>query len=241
VTDGDELVAFAQVVRGNEAHSIEVVASPGGDDPRPALLAAALDAVRADGGGPAHLWLSAPDEVDDAVARGAGLAPTRRLLQMRRPLPTGMALEVATRAFRPGEDEDAWLAVNNRAFAAHPEQGGWTRAMLARREAEPWFDPAGFRLHERDGRLAAFCWTKLHPAGGGDPPMGEIYVIAVDPDFQGLGLGRQLTLAGLDAITARGLDVGMLYVDESNRGAVSLYAALGFVVDHTDVAYTTVV
>ena len=229
-------------MRGNEAHSIEVVASPGaGDDPRPALLAAALDAVRADGGGPAHLWLSAPSEVDDAVARGAGLEPTRRLLQMRRPLPTGMAVEVATRAFRPGADDGAWLAVNNRAFAAHPEQGGWTPATLAQREAEPWFDPEGFRLHERDGRLAAFCWTKLHPAGGGDPPMGEIYVIAVDPDFQGLGLGRQLTLAGLEAIAARGIDLGMLYVDESNRGAVSLYEALGFVVHHADVAYTTVV
>jgi mycothiol synthase len=138
------------------------------------------------------------------------------------------------RAFRPGADEDAWLEVNNRAFAAHPEQGNWDKETLVSREGADWFDPAGFILCEKDGRLAGSCWTKVHR--GRSPVLGEIYVISIDPDFQGTGLGRVLAIAGLDWL-AEQAEVGMLYVDESNRGAVELYRKLGFTLDHVDRCY----
>ena len=117
----------------------------------------------AEGGGHVHLWVPKPTADTDAMAESCGLHRGRDLYQMRRPLPVDDDHpEIATRPFRPGVDEAAWLAVNNRAFASHPEQGGWDLDTILEREAEPWFDPEGFLLHERDGRLAASCWTKVH-------------------------------------------------------------------------------
>ncbi|MFK8025199.1 MAG: GNAT family N-acetyltransferase, partial [Ilumatobacter sp.] len=146
--------------------------------------------------------------------------------------------------FRPGTDDDAWLSVNNRALADLGEQGGWTHETFSQRQQEEWFDAEGFRIHERDGRVAGFCWTKVHHAGDGptDPnhesDLGEIYVIAVDPDFHGLGLGSEMTLAGLDHLTDRGIETGLLYVDADNEGAVAMYRKLGFGVHATNAAFT---
>ncbi|CAN5644830.1 hypothetical protein BH24ACT5_BH24ACT5_01290 [soil metagenome] len=200
-----------------------------------ALLAAALERVRARDARSVTWWVHGPTWPADDLATDYGLAPSRRLNLMRRVLPADRPAAVATRAFVVGVDDDAWPAVNNRAFAGHPEQGTWTHTTLAERIATDWFDPEGFRLHEIDGQVAAFCWTKVHDDV--DPRVGEIYVIGVDPDFQGRGLGKELTLAGLDAIVARGVRHGMLYVDADNGAAVSLYERLGFHTSTVDHAY----
>lgn len=232
-------VGYAQLSRGNGSWALEVVVHPHHRyemlDIGPTLLDAALNEVGQAGGGHVHWWVFEPTSIHESLAVVHGLTPGRRLHQMRRSLPTGMPVELATRAFVPGQDEAAWLAVNNRAFALHPEQGGWTTETITSRQREPWFDPAGFLLHERNGRLAGFCWTKVH--ADATPVLGEIYVIAVDPDFHGLGLGKALTLAGLEHLTSRGIGVGMLYVDADNTAAVGLYEALGFTVHRTDRAY----
>jgi len=200
------------------------------------LVLAALGAVRDAGGGTVNLWVARPSEADDRLASSAGLRAGRELFQMRRPLPVGEPWSVAVRPFRPGIDDAEWLAVNNRAFADHPEQGAWDEATLQARLAEPWFDARGFLLHERDGRLAAFCWTKVHTA---PEELGEIFVIAVDPAFHRSGLGREMTLAGLDHLAQLGIAIGMLYVDTTNQQALALYDRLGFSIDHVHRAYTT--
>ncbi|HEX4162725.1 MAG TPA: mycothiol synthase, partial [Acidimicrobiales bacterium] len=171
-----------------------------------------------------------------------GFARERDVIQMRVPLPLGNDVletvpSLSTRPFVPGQDDEAWLRVNNRAFAEHPEQGSWTLDQLHERLAADWVDLAGFLVaDDPDGKgLIGFCWTKIHH--NRSPVLGEIYVIAVDPAHHGSGLGRALTVAGLNSMTDRGVHVGMLYTDDSNDAAVALYGRLGFTVDHVDRSY----
>ncbi|MFV1991925.1 MAG: mycothiol synthase [Acidimicrobiales bacterium] len=173
-----------------------------------------------------EVWVDDPEPEIEEVLADLQFSASRDLYKLGRQLPVGEGFELDTRAFLPGKDDEAWLRVNNAAFAWHREQGGWTQADLDARMAEDWFDPKGFLLHERGGQLAGFCWTKIHRHEM--PPVGEIYVIAADQAFHGVGLGRRLTLAGLDHIASQGIKQAILYVDADNAPAVRLYDTLGF-------------
>jgi mycothiol synthase len=194
-----------------------------------------------------YAYLDAPGNADRDVSgevvvhprhrgHGFGLALVRRSLRdpLDQPrLPAGTTL----RTFRPGRDEQEWLSLNARAFAKHPEQGAWTRHDLQVREQEPWFDPAGFFLAERDGVMTGFHWTKIPAPAEPEQGTGEVYVVGVDPGERGTGLGRALTLAGLGYLSDRGLAEAMLYVDEDNAPAIGMYEGLGFTRWSTDAMY----
>ncbi|MDA8319771.1 MAG: mycothiol synthase [Actinomycetota bacterium] len=199
------------------------------------------------GGSPLRLWAHGDLPAATRLAAATGFTRIRSLWQMRRSLQSHLDRPelppgVAVRTFEVGRDEDAWVALNARAFARHPEQGAWTRHDLDLREREPWFDPEGFFLAERSGRLAGFHWTKVHGQDGRESPhahqaIGEVYVVGVDPGERGTGLGRALTLVGLHHLRSRGLFQVMLYVDEENTPAIRLYESLGFTHWDTDVMF----
>ena len=240
-TGHDHLVGYAQVSRADATNwTLHTVLDPhhrfGADDDVRSLIEPSLQFIDTHGGGGVQYWVSHPSAAHDALAAQYGFHRGRDLLQMRIDLPLAEQTDLITRPFIVGHDEQQWVDVNNRAFAWHPDQGGWTVEGLLRREDEPWFDPQGFLLLEQGDRVVGFCWTKVHV----DPvPMGEIYVIAVDPEFGGRGLGRKLTVAGLASLANRGNTLGMLYVDSDNTPAVALYEKLGFRRNHVNRAYAT--
>jgi mycothiol synthase len=206
-------------------------------------------AARHDPDGRLRLWAHGRQSGAGELARGLGFVRERVLWQMRRSLsaplpPVTLPPGVRVRTFVVGQDEPAWLDVNNRAFAHHPEQGRWSLQDVRTREREAWFDPAGFFLAEVAEpavRTVGFHWTKVHgansDAGHGHQAIGEVYVVGVDPAFQGHGLGRALTLVGLHHLRDRGVSEAMLYVDESNTAAIRVYERLGFTLWDVDVQY----
>lgn len=155
-----------------------------------------------------------------------GFAPERELLFMARSLPAdrepGLG-DYSVRGFRRGEDESAWLAVNNAAFAGHPENGDMDHAELARRMSMDWFDPDDVRMAWSDRRLAGFCWTKIEEEGS-----GEIYIIAAHPDYQGRGFGSELVREGMRHLASKGCRRVYLYTEGDNHAAIRTYERLGF-------------
>ncbi|GLW10342.1 mycothiol acetyltransferase [Microtetraspora sp. NBRC 13810] len=235
---GDTLAGYAHVDPSDEGPVGELVVHPGfrGSGHGGTLLRAVLEHT----GGRLRVWAHGDHPAAARLAAANGFTRARSLWRMRRPLslpvPAPVLPEgVRLRAFVPGADEEAWIAVNARAFAHHPEQGAWTIEDLKRREQEPWFDPEGFFLADSGGVTVGFHWTKVHQ---GDEPVGEVYIVGVDPGQQGTGLGKALTLAGLAHLRERGLAHVILYVDEANTAAVRLYEGLGFTHFDTDVMYS---
>ena len=265
VRDGGQVLAYAHLdvtdqVDGSSAELAVLPAARGRGLARE-LVTELLQQVP---DGRLRLWAHGDRPEAAALAQGLGFRRSRVLFQMRRsltePLPEPVAPDgVVLRTFVPGQDEQAWTGLNNRAFVHHPDQGGWGVHEVELREKEPWFDPAGFFLAERDGALVGFHWTKVHGGHGGDaphehphpdgqdhpehehhdhPPIGEVYIVGVDPSEQGRGLGPWLTLVGLHSLAQRGLSEVLLYVDESNTAAVRTYERLGFHRHTTDVMYS---
>ncbi len=246
---GAHLVGYAQVGR-----------DPGHGQPRggelvvgPAYRRRGLGTALVAGMPPGlQLWAHGDLPAARAFAAARGLRSVRELHLMRLPLANAPAEPLAVpagfevRSFRPGIDEPAWLAVNAVAFATHPEQGKLTLADLHERMAQPWFDPAGLLLlvpHEPvDGApLAGFHWTKIagpeDSAAFAEPSagrVGEVYVVAVHPAYQGRGLGPLVTRLGLAHLRDRGCAEALLYVDGDNAAALATYRALGFATRHVD-------
>ncbi|WP_328292796.1 mycothiol synthase [Kineococcus sp. NBC_00420] len=232
------LVGYAQLVGAGSGLEGELLVDPA--HRRRGHGAALLREVSARAtGADVRLWSHGDTPGAAALAARTGWSRVRELLRLERPvaglaelpvpaLPAG----VSVRAFVPGADDEAWVALNAEAFATHPEQGRWSVEDLRSRLAEPWFDASLLLLADTPVGLAAFCWMKV------EDDLAELYVLGVAPGRAGAGLGKALLVRGLAAVAGRARTVD-LYVDGDNVPAVRLYTGLGFLRASIDVQYAS--
>ena len=194
-----------------------------------------------------RLWAHGDLSAAQKLAEENGFERIRTVIQMRKSLADlhPQQHNFRIRTFLPDIDNEEWLALNNKLFKDHPEQGGWSIKDLQTRLAESWFDPAGFFVATENSKLIGFTWTKIH--GGHShkhedqteqhdhDPIGEIYITAVATS--GTGLGKVLTQTALAYLKANGLTTAMLYVDSDNQAALKLYKSIGFAESGQDVMY----
>ena len=181
------------------------------------------------------IWAHGDHPAARALALSHGFEATRRLLQLRMAVPDSESPTDSPRQpidhFYPGTDDSAWLALNARSFATHPEQGSVSQADLDELVRESWFDAEDFLVLRAGTTLVGYCWLKI------EGTVGEFYVVGVDPERQGAGLGRRLMTAGFARLAARGIPTAALYVEADNAPAVSLYRSLGFTEHSVDLQY----
>lgn len=194
-----------------------------------------------------RLWSHGDISHAQEFAKKLGFDSVRNVIQMRRSLfapiePFDIPTNYKLKQFDPKLDIEKFLNLNKACFVELPDQASWTKKDIELRISESWFLANGFMLLENDNNdFVGFCWTKVHGQDHehqvddghqhldhGHDPIGEIYVLGVHPQEHKKGLGKALTLWGLNHLRRSGLDSAMLYVDSNNQKAIKLYEDLGF-------------
>ncbi|MBO6560800.1 MAG: GNAT family N-acetyltransferase [Nisaea sp.] len=110
--------------------------------------------------------------------------------------------------------------------------------MRAVRSAAQWSNaiaknsvPGFFQIAEWQGRIVGFCQggprrQDIKAAGNEVGEIAEIYVLYVDPSFQGLGVGTAMMGRVVDSLAGEGFGSLLLTVLSANRSGVAFYEKL---------------
>ena len=181
----------------------------------------------------AHVNIAEDNVAAKNLLSKLGFRFARRFLQLRLHLSQAHLPEgehtLICRHLQHGE-EDKLTQLQNRCFSGTWGYNFNTVDEIIYRTNLSGCSPKDVILASDEGKPVGYCWTttglKENAATG--TRTGNIYMLGVDPDYRGRGIGRLLLLAGLAHLKSKGLEVAELAVDSHNKTACALYESIGF-------------
>jgi len=196
------------------------------------LLGYAMGRAKELGANATHVNIPQDNTVARNVLSKLGFRLLRRFLELRLDITQVRWQDIDQTAFscrhlRRGE-EDRLTQIQNRSFA-----GTWgynpntVEEIVYRTNLSGCFPEDVVVAYDGDKPIG-YCWARIIYKAATGERKGQIFMLGVDPDYRGKGVGKGVLLAGLDYLKSKGLPVAELTVDGRNRAACSLYRSVGF-------------
>jgi len=139
-------------------------------------------------------------------------------------------------------EEDKLTQIQNRAFAGTWGYNPNTVEEISYRTNLSTCSPGDIVLIYEGDKVIGYCWTGVACEGGATSERkGQIFMLGVDPDYRGKGIGKRVLLAGLTRLKSKSLQVAELTVDSENKTACTLYKSIGFKVRTSSLWYEKVI
>jgi mycothiol synthase len=194
------------------------------------LLGYAMRRAKGLGARVLHVNVMENNEVARTVLAKLGFKCIRRFLEFKLDMDKlrwQEANQLTQEYYHLRHGEEAKLTrIQNRCFAGTWGYNPNTVATITYRTRLSHFSPEDVVLIGERDKVTGYCWTEI--ACGKDERVGRIYMLGVDPDYRGKGIGKRLLLAGLARLRSKGARVIVLTVDSENEAACALYRSVGF-------------
>ena len=175
-----------------------------------------------------------------------GFEVVRRFLELRLDLSVTDELKTKRivspcRRLRRGE-EDKLTQLQNRSFSDAWGFNPNTVEEIVYRTRLPRCSPRDIIIAFDFDKPVGYCWTRTSERVDEDMNgcKGHIYMLGVDPDHRGKGVGKRVLIAGLSHLKGKGVRRVELTVDSANTAACALYRSVGFEVSAATLWYEKV-
>jgi mycothiol synthase len=163
-----------------------------------------------------------------------GFSFIRRYLELRLDLskahlPNLGNTTLTVRSLRKGEEETL-TQIQNRSFANTWGYNPNASKDIIYRISLPHCSLDDIIMAFEVDKPIGYCWTRMNyrEDNAEEGGQGRVYMLGVDPDYRGKGVGMYLLAGGLSYLKSRGVRIVHLTVDSKNKAARALYRTVGF-------------